>query len=273
MSETPSSTSGISASSAATVVDLRDVNQEDRVETVRDVNEDDNVETSSFIPDEISHGPQANDFIWQIVHKLDKEVPYRGKEFTHICLECNATNAKSHLVSKHKTHPEAAKENKRRLQRANRFTVKTDTKITDTADTVTEVTSKRQRTSEPKGPGAKRRSTFWTPPFNQDKVTAHISRWLIRDGLPHHMITTPAFRELLVGITGNPSVTVPSLKTYNDILDKSYESFQEDTKELLSGEFKELHETRFLTVEHDLCTNQSKSTIVGASCGFIDRQW
>ncbi|KAL3664184.1 hypothetical protein V7S43_010513 [Phytophthora oleae] len=74
VSETPSSTSGISASSTATVIDLRDINEEGKAEATSDVNKVDNVETTNHIPDEISHAPQANDFIWQIVYKLDKIV-------------------------------------------------------------------------------------------------------------------------------------------------------------------------------------------------------
>ncbi|KAL3667592.1 hypothetical protein V7S43_007146 [Phytophthora oleae] len=160
---------------------------------------------------------------------------------------------------------------------------------TATADPV--VGGKHQRSAEPKAPCTKRHKTFWTPQVNQDGVTAHVARWLIRDGgsyfyfdgyhsvtnmlfgLSYNTITTLAFREFLSGTTGNPDVTVPSHHTYNDILDNSYESFQKVTKSLLLKEFNELHGTPFITLEHDLCTNKAKATIVDASCGFIDHQW
>ncbi|ETM41676.1 hypothetical protein L914_12568 [Phytophthora nicotianae] len=87
------------------------------------------------------------------------------------------------------------------------------------------------------------------------------------------MITTPAFRDFLAGVTGKPDVTVPSHKTYNDILDTHYTAFKKDVSEILAKEFKEVFETPFLNVEHDLWTNSAKSCIVGASCGFIDHKW
>ncbi|POM70251.1 Hypothetical protein PHPALM_13336, partial [Phytophthora palmivora] len=55
---TPSSISGISVSSEATVVDLR----RDKEEVV--------TATTNSIPDEIVHYAQESNFIWQIIHKL-----------------------------------------------------------------------------------------------------------------------------------------------------------------------------------------------------------
>ncbi|KAL3670074.1 hypothetical protein V7S43_004390 [Phytophthora oleae] len=49
VSETPSTTSGMSASSTATVLDLRDINEEGKVEATSDVNEEDNLETTNLI--------------------------------------------------------------------------------------------------------------------------------------------------------------------------------------------------------------------------------
>jgi hypothetical protein len=87
------------------------------------------------------------------------------------------------------------------------------------------------------------------------------------------MVTTPSFRDLLVGVTGDPNATIPSSKTYNDILDNHYTKFQTDASELFEDEFKRLHGTPFMTVEHDLWTNSSKNGIVGASWSFIDHKW
>jgi hypothetical protein len=68
-------------------------------------------------------------------------------------------------------------------------------------------------------------------------------------------------------------VTIPSNKTYNEILDTDYETFETDTSYLLAKEFAYLHHTPFLTLEHDLWSNSAKNGIAGASCGFIDHQW
>ncbi|POM59317.1 hypothetical protein PHPALM_31969 [Phytophthora palmivora] len=255
---TPSSISGISVSSEVTVVDLR----QDKEEVV--------TATTNSIPDEILHYTQASNFIWQMIHKLEKPMSHKGKKFTHICLECliehhwkdslcNAThtsNAKTHLLLEHKDHPEAVKAKNRRLQRARRFT-------------------EQPRRIEEQARDTKRQKKLW--PASQDQIFGFIARWLIQDvvhlGLPYNTITTPAFRELIIGITGNSNVKLPSSKIFNDILDKSYDNFEKDTKVVLSKEFMELHEAPFLKLEHALCTNKSKNTIVGASCGFIDQQW
>ncbi|KAL4158618.1 hypothetical protein PRNP1_004394 [Phytophthora ramorum] len=93
----------------------------------------------------------------------------------------------------------------------------------------------------------KRQKTWWKAPVIQDQISGHIARWLIRDGLPHNIATTPAFRDFLVGVTGDPNVTVPAAKTYNEILDNHYDKFANDTSELFVEEFKELDETPFMT--------------------------
>ncbi|KAE9034827.1 hypothetical protein PR001_g7253 [Phytophthora rubi] len=87
------------------------------------------------------------------------------------------------------------------------------------------------------------------------------------------MVTTPAFHCFLASVTADPNVTVPSSKTYIDILDNHFERFTQDASELFLEEFKELDETPFMTMEHDLWTNSSKNSIVGVSGSFFDRQW
>ncbi|KAL3658149.1 hypothetical protein V7S43_016780 [Phytophthora oleae] len=87
-----------------------------------------------------------------------------------------------------------------------------------------------------------------------------------------NMTTTSIFREFLAGVTGEPTVTIPSHKTYNAILDKHYSNFKKDVSKLIMDEYKEMFETRFMNVEHDLWSNSAKSC-VGASCSFIDHLW
>ncbi|KAL3663553.1 hypothetical protein V7S43_011440 [Phytophthora oleae] len=118
MTGTPSSMSGISASSQATVIDLRQRDDEGKSEANVDEEEKTESEITNVILKEIGHGPEANDFIWKLIHKLEKKVPYKGKEFTHICLEClktrtwreslckcrHTSNAKAHFVTGLKTN-------------------------------------------------------------------------------------------------------------------------------------------------------------------------
>ncbi|KAG1708729.1 hypothetical protein DVH05_022354 [Phytophthora capsici] len=204
---------------------------------------------------------------------------HNGAEYTHICLLClqnnawkdslcrakNTSNAKDHLVSKHKEHEWAQREKEHRSKRTQKFSEALEPK----ADI--------KRAAEPiqkTGQRIKRQKKFgWNAPVPMDKISGHIARWLIRDGLPRNMTTTPAFRDFLAGVSRQPDVTVPSHKTYNDILDSHYTAFKTDVSEMLAKEFKEVFETPFLNVEHDLWTNSAKSCIVGASCGFIDHKW
>uniref|UniRef100_H3GMY1 Uncharacterized protein n=1 Tax=Phytophthora ramorum TaxID=164328 RepID=H3GMY1_PHYRM len=259
---TPSSTSGISQSSTATVIDLAQREEEQEQEQ----------EATDRIPDHIAHAPPMNstDPIWDVIHQLEEAFTYKGKKFTHICLLCtesktwkdslcrasNSTNAKTHLVASHKDHEMAIQEQQRRLKRADRYMVQVNTRknVKRLASSV--------RNSQEEQP-IKRQKTWWKAPVIQEQISGHIARWLIRDGLPHNIVTTPAFRDFLVGVTGDPNVTVPAAKTYNEILDNHYDKFANDTSELFVEEFKELDETPFMTVEHDLWTNSSLSTMNG----------
>ncbi|POM60920.1 hypothetical protein PHPALM_30156, partial [Phytophthora palmivora] len=66
--------------------------------------------------------------------------------------------------------------------------------------------------------------------------------------LAHHIVTTPVFHDFLVGVTGDPNVTVPSSKAYNEILDNHYARVTKDSPELFLEKFKELDNTHFTSV-------------------------
>ncbi|KAJ8507203.1 hypothetical protein ON010_g18993 [Phytophthora cinnamomi] len=82
----------------------------------------------------------------------------------------------------------------RRQVRADRFMVTTPTETKRPAED--ELSTKRQK-------------TWWKPPFSQEQIT----------GLTHNLVTTDAFHDFLVGVTGDLNVTIPSRKTYNDIME------------------------------------------------------
>ncbi|KAG6949996.1 hypothetical protein JG688_00014381 [Phytophthora aleatoria] len=90
-------------------------------------------------PRDCTHTPPANtyDTVWNLAHNLDTNVSYKNKTYTRICLICletktwneslcrtsHVSNAKTHLVSAHKDHPEVMKAEKQRLENAKHFTV------------------------------------------------------------------------------------------------------------------------------------------------------
>ncbi|ETI43532.1 hypothetical protein L914_11067 [Phytophthora nicotianae] len=204
---------------------------------------------------------------------------HNGAEYTHICLLClqqnewkdslcrarHTSNAKDHLVSIHREHEWAIKEQEHRSNRTKRLEVKVSPK------------EEAKRSAEPddhaQQPDKRQKKLSWEAPVSKDKVSGHIVRWLIHDGLPRNLTTTPAFKEFLAGVTGKSDVTIPSHRTYNAILDNHYSTFKKNVAALISEEFKEVFQTPFMNVEHDLWTNAAKSCVVGASCSFIDHTW
>ncbi|POM64453.1 Hypothetical protein PHPALM_20009 [Phytophthora palmivora] len=215
---TPSRISGISVTSEGTVVDLR----RDKEEVV--------TATTNSIPDEIIHYAQASNFIWQMIHKLEKPMSH-----------------------KHRT--EAVKEKNRRLQRASRFT---------------EVKPNIKEQKQPRRIEEQARDTKLQKTASQDQISGIIARWLIKDGKLYILLSlslthscTPRFtlqhdyysrlqRAYNPYYRKQQCFKLPSSKTFYDILDKAYDNFEKDTKVMLSKEFMELHETPFLTLEHDL---------------------
>ncbi|KAE9272551.1 hypothetical protein PR003_g30170, partial [Phytophthora rubi] len=214
---TPSSTSGISCSTVIDLAQAEDMEEEG---------------APNGIPDHIVHSPPKNatDPVWNLIHRLEKPATYKGMAYTHICLLCvrtkvwqesicrvgNASNAKSHLVSSHKKYDMAVQVHQHRLSRSDRHMVHVAPKA--------EV--KRQASPSPTSPvvqPSKRQKTWWKAPVSRDQISGHIARWLIRDGLAHNMVTTPAFHDFLAGVTGDANATIPSSKTYNDILDNHFE--------------------------------------------------
>ncbi|EGZ24662.1 hypothetical protein PHYSODRAFT_325756 [Phytophthora sojae] len=196
----------------ATVIDLAQDDAEEKEEPV------------NSIPDDGVHKPPANstDPVWELIHRLDTPSIYKDKTYTHICLLCVQT----------KTWQDS-------LCRAGNASNAETHLVSIHKDH--ELTIQEQR----------RRLTRADRYMVQQK-TGHIARWLIRDGHAHNMVTTAAFHEMLVGITGNPNVTVLSTKMYNDILDNHFEKFTADAAEMFIEEFQELDETPFMTNDgHD----------------------
>ncbi|KAL3666679.1 hypothetical protein V7S43_008308 [Phytophthora oleae] len=263
---TTSSASGVSCSSQDTVIDLAQGDP------------DDGEEPTTEVPAH-ARPRNATNWVWDYVHRLEEPVAHNNTVYTHICLLClpkkswqdslckarHTSNAKVHLVSIHKENEGAMKEKQHRSKRASRFDVAARPK------------EDMKRAAEPsekaEQPAKRQKKLTWRALVSRDQISGHIARWLIRDGLPRNMTTTTAFREFLAGVIGEPIVIIPSHKTYNDILDKHYSNFKKDVSKLIVEEFKELFETRFLNMEHDLWSNSSKSCIVGASCSFINHHW
>ncbi|KAL3662395.1 hypothetical protein V7S43_012722 [Phytophthora oleae] len=121
--------------------------------------------------------------------------------------------------------------------------------------------TKRDAPSNSSQPKEKRQKRWWKTTVTE--ITGNISRWLIRDGLPYNVVTTPAFRTMIAGLTGEKDVPLMSSKTYNDIASSHYAKFRADTRAMLIREHEELLGTPYMNLMHDLWTNSSKNDIVG----------
>ncbi|KAG3111465.1 hypothetical protein PI125_g9091 [Phytophthora idaei] len=266
-STSPLNSPGTSVSSQATEVDVVDLRSD--ISPTKDANANPKV----GIPDAVinSKGAETHDIVWDVIHTLQDPVTIKGKTYTHICTLCaqtkswkkalcicaNTSNAKRHIL-RHAGHDIAEQELKKRDQRAQKY-------LTD------DVESKRPVPDGGSGQDTKRQRTLFG--LSKTQKAGLVAQWLVCDGLPFNRSQTPAFKEIFCALTGDPTATVLSAKTHNDLLDVLYEKILRETAKMLQNEFGLLCCMRFLNLMHDMWTNASKDCIVGTSILFIDHNW
>ncbi|KAG3168356.1 hypothetical protein C6341_g11334 [Phytophthora cactorum] len=245
-STSPLNSPGTSVSSQASevyVVDLRcDISP----------TKDANANPKVGIPDAVINfkGAETHDIVWDVIHTLQDPVTIKGKTYTHICTLCAQT--------KHAGHDIAEQELKKRDQRAQKY-------LTD------DVESKRPVPDGGSEQDTKRQRTLFG--LSKTQKAGLVAQWLICDGLPFNRSQTPAFKEIFCALTGDPTATVISAKTHNDLLNVLYEKILRETAKMLQNEFGLLCCMRFLNLMHDMWTNVSKDCIVGTSILFIEHNW
>ncbi|OWZ01418.1 hypothetical protein PHMEG_00027196, partial [Phytophthora megakarya] len=230
------------------------------------------------IPLSVTHSRKVGitDPVWDLVHVLDK--PYRKRNpwkqsaqvYRNICLLCcedvkarkrttlysweealrntrHTSNAKDHIVSKHKDHPLAILVEHSITQKAKDDVVSAETDAQDVQDLTGDTTT----TVAPDSTVAVATTTSRSPQrfFKPNEKTLHvlISKWLITQGIPFPACRSRPFEEMMRAATGNPSF--PMLKHE-----------------------KACH-LQYLNLMHDIWTSSGKDIIVGASVAFIDAAW
>ncbi|KAG2826882.1 hypothetical protein PC111_g8806 [Phytophthora cactorum] len=170
---------------------------------------------------EVYVGAETHDIVWDVIHTLQDPVTIKGKTYTHICTLCaqtkswkkalcicaNTSNAKRH-IHRHAGHDIAEQELKKRDQRAQKY-------LTD------DVESKRPVPDGGSEQDTKRQRTLFG--LSKTQKAGLVAQWLICDGLPFNRSQTPAFKEIFCALTGDPTATVISAKTHNDLLNVLYE--------------------------------------------------
>ncbi|KAG2825271.1 hypothetical protein PC112_g9768 [Phytophthora cactorum] len=165
---------------------------------------------------EVYVGAETHDIVWDVIHTLQDPVTIKGKTYTHICTLCaqtkswkkalcicaNTSNAKRH-IHRHAGHDIAEQELKKRDQRAQKY-------LTD------DVESKRPVPDGGSEQDTKRQRTLFG--LSKTQKAGLVAQWLICDGLPFNRSQTPAFKEIFCALTGDPTATVISAKTHNDLL-------------------------------------------------------
>ncbi|KAG3020149.1 hypothetical protein PC120_g9451 [Phytophthora cactorum] len=189
---------------------------------------------------EVYVGAETHDIVWDVIHTLQDPVTIKGKTYTHICTLCAQTKSwkKALCICANTSN---AKQSKRPVP-----------------DGGSEQDTKRQRT------------LFG---LSKTQKAGLVAQWLICDGLPFNRSQTPAFKEIFCALTGDPTATVISAKTHNDLLNVLYEKILRETAKMLQNEFGLLCCMRFLNLMHDMWTNVSKDCIVGTSILFIEHNW
>ncbi|KAG4238273.1 hypothetical protein PC116_g13685 [Phytophthora cactorum] len=168
---------------------------------------------------EVYVGAETHDIVWDVIHTLQDPVTIKGKTYTHICTLCaqtkswkkalcicaNTSNAKRH-IHRHAGHDIAEQELKKRDQRAQKY-------LTD------DVESKRPVPDGGSEQDTKRQRTLFG--LSKTQKAGLVAQWLICDGLPFNRSQTPAFKEIFCALTGDPTATVISAKTHNDLLNEN----------------------------------------------------
>lgn len=210
----------------------------------------------------------------------------KSEVYTHICVLCldklskrphitgtaweaalfrmdSVSNAKKHITRRHKEILFAKQEIASDLARSEAF-------LTHQDDMGKRSGEKRQKTL----------SSSTIQPLitdamrpNDDMINAHVFHWLVEDGLPFYTVSTPAFEKMLRGVANNQELVVLYRDKYNKLLDGEFSLFTKYVAKLLKDESSHALGYRFLTVLHDIWTNKSKDSIVGASISFIDHKW
>ncbi|KAG6963295.1 hypothetical protein JG688_00008206 [Phytophthora aleatoria] len=203
----PVSSQGISVSSQATEVDICDLTSGDP-SPVKEAKGGSKVGISDYVV--YFRVPKAQDPVWDVIHVLRDQAKIKKKTYTHICTHKTALEERGKREKRVRTYLTDDEENKRPVPKGS--------------------------VQEADEQACKRQQTFFG--LIKKQRAGLVSKWLIRDGLPFNQCQTPAFRELYRGLTGDPSATMISSKTHNDILNAKYEVYLKDTEAMLQSEFR-----------------------------------
>jgi len=250
------------------------------------------------IPATLKHARQVSsrDDVWDVVNLLASPVTYSQREFRNLCLLCvedatkiaplnknawkrglcnhgHATNAKLHVIRKHKSSPLATKfmgDMTDRAQKRARQSVgelaqhmgqpvaKVEASIT--AGPRLEETPKKER-------GV---MSFFRP--SRNLINSAVANWLMDDGLPYHALT-PAFKRMLQVASGNMQLGIMARDTFNSTIEGRFKTFSNAVTELLAYQHERMYGAKFLTLIHDAWTCNRSTGIIGASVAFIDHTW
>lgn len=244
------------------------------------------------VPTTVLHDRQTSsrDEVWSVIHTLSVPITSGQRVFRNLCLLCveeadqiqpvrkgawkkglcnhsHATNAKMHVMRKHKKHPIAN-------QFKTEVTKRAEGKLKRSKQELESQNKSLQASSTPsQANGSKRKAgigSYFRP--SAMLINNAVAEWLMDDGLPFHMLS-PAFKQMLRVASGNMQLEILARDTFNASIDGRFKMFCEAVSQLLAYQHERVHGAKFLTLIHDAWTCNRSTGVIGASVAFIDHTW
>jgi len=110
--------------------------------------------------------------------------------------------------------------------------------------------------------------------FTTDKyVNQKLSEFLIERGVSFNTIDNQEFRDFLIAARGNKRAKTLTRENFNNNLDSYHSLFVENVGVLIAEASRGMYGFKFINLMHDLWTNPSVQSVLGASISFIDENW
>ncbi|ETO76582.1 hypothetical protein F444_08061 [Phytophthora nicotianae P1976] len=183
-----------------------------------------------------------------------------------LCNKTHASNAKDHAKLKHADHPLAILADQSATEKS-----KTDVETAETdADAVLDLTrgTGGAVASTTPSPGATTGATTSGESgsrfFRATEKTLNvlISKFLVSQGLPYTLCASEPFKDVIRAATGNPSFAVLGRDKHDRLLNGQFQLFCELVGAVLSTEYENACQLKYLNLMHDIWTSSGKENIV-----------
>ena len=177
-----------------------------------------------------------------------KSLPERDREkhmVSACCTVSNTSNARCHLFRKHADVPEVAS-----------FKKKVDS---DKRDVVLQHNAFFQSPRIASTPSNQRTFHVQSNIFHRN----NIARWLIHGNRPYETVQDPYFKIMMSSCIRDYKSM--SRSTFNDFVSTEFDIFIKHVAKMICTEYDKAFQMSFLTILHDMWTNEAGDNMLGAS--------